>query len=796
MSGSLTGGVAGHDLDQLELVNGRMAAFPHLIDVVPAGSAVDGEAGSVGAVTLYSAVDTRLERPVTVRLLPQVGGADEAERFDSEARLLGRLSMHPNIVTVYDAAVIDGRPYLVTERTDDANLADIVGQYGPVGWRDAVRLTLELCTGLEQIHEAGLLHGDLRPGTVELVGTASGSGPTPKLGRFGLSLFGMDADGRAATGVEGFLHRAPEVLANPSTAGASRFPVDERSDLYSLTSVLFELIDGHAPYWRPGDDTLAALKLRLAHEPTPRISPDAAPPSLSAFIEAGLSPDPVDRPQTAAEYVRELALVREGRRAGAVSLNTASLAAVPESATAISAPADGVAPVELEPPMPEDWPQASPSGPNLVYGRPALDRPDRSPLFAGAMAVVAVGLVGLIALVTANAIDSSDQASPNTLPNPAAAVTAEGIGGLSDDSSEAAADDQMGDATTMPSSTTTTLISGRQTTSPPSTAARAAIPDLSGMAIDAATTAAADVGLQVLVVSRVAGGNRAGTVIDQKPDPGAEVSLPATMTLFIPRAANLPTMVGRSANAVCIELQALSLACRRTTQYDETAAAGSVIATSPPAGSPITDGATIEVTVSRGPVPQRTVPDLAGLTRSEAETFLTDAGFTNLAVSSRPSDNIDANLVVATNPAAGTSMSADQRITIQLSSGPQQAVTVPNVQGLTPAQARAELLAVGLNTAIERRDLPPDNAEIGKVVAVRPAVGAEVASGSAVTLVVGRQQQGTTTTTTAESTTSGPETTTSGPASTTSSTSTSQTTTTEAEAENTTTTTASSTTSG
>jgi beta-lactam-binding protein with PASTA domain len=465
---------------------------------------------------------------------------------------------------------------------------------------------------------------------------------------------------------------------------------------------------------------VAALKLRVAHDPAPPIDPDLAPAPLADFIAAGLSPDPANRPQTAAEFAKELALLRD-QHSAPQSESPHGPQGPPLVATGAHAPVDPI-----------------------VVNRASHQRPDRSAAFAAAMGLIAVGLVGLIALVASSAIGDGEQTTTVTLPSPAgaAAVADDGETGL-------AANDEFGsptDQTSVPASTTTTLLSARSTTVATTLVAEARVPNLVGLSVDEATAAATGVDLRVLVVSRVAAGSPDGRVIEQKPDAGATVTLPATVTLFIPRASTLPVMVGRSANSVCAELQALSLACRRVTSYDETVPAGMVIATSPATGAPLTEGGSVEVTVSRGPVSQRTIPQVAGLTQSEARTALEGAGFVNIGVATRPSERFDAGLVSGTTPEAATTLPGDRRIVLLVSSGPPSTVAVPRLKGSTAQEARAALLELGLNTVIERRDLPAGDERIGTVVVVRPEAGTEVATGVEVTIVVGREASGSTTT--------------------------------------------------
>ncbi|MGI9596732.1 MAG: serine/threonine-protein kinase, partial [Acidimicrobiales bacterium] len=267
--------------------------LPHLAEVRPVGRD--------GAGMIYSATDLKLERGVAVRVLNPITGEADRSHFDRHSKTLGHLSAHPNVVTVYQTGFLSGdRPFLVMEATEGETLADLLVRRGPMQWQTAVDVVLQLCAGLEQAHRIGALHRNLRPAAVLM------SSGTPKLSDLGVWTVGDRQDPMPDPGTA-LLHQAPETLNGQW---------DERTDLYSLASILYEMIDGHAPFWRPGQDSPEAVQLRLMHESAPGLDPEAVPPVLSVFVSAALSKDPFDRPQSADEFAHELRLIREGRTTG------------------------------------------------------------------------------------------------------------------------------------------------------------------------------------------------------------------------------------------------------------------------------------------------------------------------------------------------------------------------------------------------------------------------------------------------------------------------------------------------
>ncbi len=826
--------------------------LPNLADIRP----VDDD----GQSTTYQATDLRLQRPVSLKVFAPL--TDEAERaqFDSDAKQLGRLSAHPNVATVYDAGFIEGdRPYLVSESVvpDPADpdsvggptLADRLAAAGPLPWQDAVDVVLQLCAGLEQAHRAGVLHRELCPATVTM------AGPTPKLTNFKTSADRPSPTAGLPTGptLAALLHSAPETLGRPSP------PVwDERTDLYSLGSILHEMIDGQAPFWRPGDHSAEAIHLRLTHEKPPALEPELVPPALAVFIAAALSKDPIDRPQSAAEFAHELRLIREGRITGSTPSvlhgTTGSLPVVnpatafgqadsetgggpPQVSTATTiepgAPPSGAGrpgpgafaagviselgstsppppPVhnrasDVNPAWPPPVDGVTADGNTAVYAdfmRPPGDgvqaghdhnqehdleaelidfdqdadaKPPRSNTFMAAVAMIALGIVGLGAVLTISALrpGNAEDAAP-VLPDPNGPATVIGVGAEADGSAlvgQSAEGDAMEDGAMEEGAVPTTSAPAEQMNTTETTVARVTVPNMIGLNVEAATKQLSDAGFEVLIIGRQSTSATPGTVTQQKPDAGAMVALPLTVTLYIPRVSNLPTMVGRSADAVCLELQALSLTCARVLQFSDTVPIGSVIASNPAAGALFREGSTVELTVSRGPVMNVRIPSVTGLNRVQAEESLKAAGFILVSFQEASSENVDAGLAIGSSPGATTLHPNDQMVVVSLSTGPPAKARVPNVVGLDQAAAETQLQGLGFTVTVEMTGLPVGDSNIGKVTAMNPPADSDVTMGGAVTITVGQEMMESTTTT--------------APASTTTSTSSSTTATTESTAETT-----------
>ena len=216
---------------------------------------------------VFRAHDTRLDREVAIALL-NADGLDDAERtrVEREVRLLARLGSHPNIVTLYDVADLDGTPGIVFEYRPGGSLHDLLRMTGGRGLpvRDVVRIGAQLARALDAVHREHVFFRDLKPGNVLLTGDG-----TAKLCDFGYALRAGQlrvTDPKLTVGSLAYI--APERIA--------RSHFDHRSDLYSLGVVLYEMLAGHPPF--QSDDVQEIGAQHLHAEPAPLHRHPTGPP--------------------------------------------------------------------------------------------------------------------------------------------------------------------------------------------------------------------------------------------------------------------------------------------------------------------------------------------------------------------------------------------------------------------------------------------------------------------------------------------------------------------------------------
>ncbi len=262
-------------------------------------------AGGMGAV--YRAHDLTLQRPVALkRLLPTLVDSSLSLRFRREARMAARLN-HPSIVHIYEIVETPDAEWIAMELVQGKTLDRLLRE-GRLELARAVRLAREIADGLSEAHAQGIVHRDLKAANVMVTPTGRA-----KILDFGLArTYGLEADQEisAPGAIVGTCHAM-------SPEQAQGLSVDHRSDLFSLGSLLYEMVSGTSPFHAASPtQTLARI---CAADPTPlaRVAP-GLPAALSELVHRLLEKAPARRPQTAGEVVGLLEHIeREGADASA-----------------------------------------------------------------------------------------------------------------------------------------------------------------------------------------------------------------------------------------------------------------------------------------------------------------------------------------------------------------------------------------------------------------------------------------------------------------------------------------------
>ncbi|MGH9188019.1 MAG: serine/threonine-protein kinase, partial [Acidimicrobiales bacterium] len=324
--------------------------------------------GHGGSATVYRAEQDDFDRLVAIKVL-HVDAADRRtqRRFSRERALGGRLSGHPNVMTVYDSGFLDGRyPYLAMEHFELGSLADRLAARGPLDVETVLHVGVRIAGALGSAHLAGIVHRDVKPQNI-------------LMSRFGepvLADFGIAAVTEAGVSMTTALtpvHAAPELLEGKTPTPAA--------DVFALGSTLHTLLAGSPPFAGPPDEGVLAQLLRITNSEVPPLPRDDIPAELTGVLHRAMAKQPEERFTSAAELGRALQRVQAVLGVATTQLPIETVEVdEPSAARLDEAPLAPAPPARAEE---RDDPTVHPRVESTVAGRHALP-PPAEPERAGA----------------------------------------------------------------------------------------------------------------------------------------------------------------------------------------------------------------------------------------------------------------------------------------------------------------------------------------------------------------------------------------------------------------------------
>ncbi len=250
--------------------------------------------GVGGMANVYKARDVIDERLTAVKVLREEYASNEefVRRFKNESKAIAALN-HPNIVKVYDVSFSDKMQSIVMEYIDGITLKDYIDQQKIIRWKEAVHFAVQILRALQHAHDKGIVHRDIKPQNIMLLQDG-----TIKVMDFGIARFARSQIATITDKAIGSVHYiSPEQARGEKT--------DEKTDLYSVGVMLFEMLTGQLPF--TADSAVSVAIQQIQSKPKrPRELNPSIPEGLEQITMKAMQKDPARRYQSAAEMLRDI----------------------------------------------------------------------------------------------------------------------------------------------------------------------------------------------------------------------------------------------------------------------------------------------------------------------------------------------------------------------------------------------------------------------------------------------------------------------------------------------------------
>lgn len=250
--------------------------------------------GVGGMANVYKAYDSIDDRAVAVKILrdEHMENDELLRRFRNESKAIAVLS-HPNIVKVYDVSFNEDIQYIVMEHIDGITLKEYIEQQKVLRWKEAVHFTVQILRALQHAHDKGIVHRDIKPQNIMLLEDG-----TIKVADFGIARFARASQHTVTDKAIGSVHYiSPEQAKGENT--------DEKSDIYSIGVMLYEMTTGTLPFDADSPVSVALKQIQSQPKRPRAVNPDI-PEGLEDITIRAMQKDPARRYQSAAEMLRDI----------------------------------------------------------------------------------------------------------------------------------------------------------------------------------------------------------------------------------------------------------------------------------------------------------------------------------------------------------------------------------------------------------------------------------------------------------------------------------------------------------
>ncbi len=602
--------------------------------------------GAGGMADVYLAEDQELGRRVAIKILNDRHANDDQfiERFRREAKNAAALN-HPNIVSIYDRGEAEDTYYIAMEYLDGRTLKELIVGHGPAPVNVAIEYARQTLSALRFAHRHGIVHRDIKPHNVLV----------DREGRVKVTDFGIARAGTSQMTEAGSIVGTAQYLSPEQARGGE---VDQRSDLYSLGVVLYELLTGETPFDGDTPVEIAMKHLSAVPRPPSQLRKDV-PRDLDMVVMRALAKDPEDRYQSADEMEADLERVLRGAPVAAATSDSATqVMRVPPAAAVGDTGATMITPRGRSYGVLDESEEAGPE----------RERPLWPWIAAGAFVIAAIVAAFLVwnqlagggpkvhvgLYIGEHVSQASHQITAANLhvkeQKQACEKYAPGL--VCNQDPEAGG--------TVPKGGTVTLIvsTGKPKVAVPTTVGQT-WPDAKKALIAAHLKPDEHI---------VPGGKAKNIVSATDPKAGTMIAEGSTVRVNVtagPVIKQVPSVVGETEQQAQADLAAAGFNFVLAGYTNSNRPKDDVVSQSPQPNSNAAQGSSVKVTLSNGP-PQKSVPSVVGETSEQATSDLEAAGFKVKQVPTNTSDPTQQDLVQSQTPAGNAQAAQGSTVTIDV----------------------------------------------------------------------------------------------------------------------------------
>lgn len=648
--------------------------------------------GIGGMAIVYKARCHRLNRLVAIKILKDEYCKDDdfRRRFQAEGQAVAMLG-HPNIVAVYDVSTVNGADYIVMELIDGISLKQYMEKKGVLNWKETLHFGIQISKALEHAHSRGIVHRDIKPHNIMVLKNGS-----VKVADFGIARL-MSQGNTLTKEALGSVH-----YISPEQAKGGR--VDDRSDIYSLGTVMYEMMTGRPPYNGESPVAVAIQHINGGAKMPSTINPNI-PGGMEQIIMKAMAHDPADRYSSATAMLYDMDEFRKTPSilfdyntppTDAVTQLQANLETMmPPKTTAQRVAAAGNAPRRRQPSQPAppqrraEPARRQPAAPQSKPPRRRKDvyeeEEDRSRI--ATIAVIACSAVAVIAIIVfLLALFGSGASGDNNLVSvPTLLGKNYDMLQISDDFVLKPPNLEYNDQYEKGQIFKQMPDPGQQVgrgTEIHIWVSRGPEPKVKTMEnlIDQERTTAENFligqGMLVKVEEEFSDDVKEGRVTRTDPVEGAELEDGQKITLYISKGPEIktclmPKVAGQSLETArkILDNQKPELVIKEVEENSDTVEEQYVIRSEPAPGEKLQSGDTVTLYVSKGPEKSK-MPDLQGEDITTALKMLKAAGFNNVTYDEYVESDKPKDTVVEQSVAAGDEVAITTKIVLKLSEGP------------------------------------------------------------------------------------------------------------------------------